>query len=75
MLTHARDLLVLFGANFFCQNLDFCSLSKALRKGPDCEKLKSTCDNLGAACSSDVDGKRIYAKSADRKILVSSGVT
>jgi len=27
-------------------------------KGPDCEKLKSTCDNLGAVYSSDVDDKQ-----------------
>ena len=48
MLTHQRrDLLVLFRASFFCPNVGFCSMSSALWKGPDCEKLKSTCDNLG----------------------------
>ena len=49
MLTHERDLLVLFRASFFCLNLAYCSMSKALLKGPDSRKLKSTCDNLGAA--------------------------
>jgi len=48
---------------------------KALWKGPDCEKLKSTCDNLGAVSSSDVDGKQLYEKSLEYcKMLVSSGV-
>jgi len=56
MLTHERDLLVFFRARFFCPNLAFCLMSKALWKGPDCEKLKSTCDNLGAVYSTDVDG-------------------
>ena len=56
MLTHERDLLVLIRANFFCPNLAFCSMSKALWKGPDCEKVKSTCDNLGAVYSSDEVG-------------------
>jgi len=50
MLTHARDLLVLFRANFFC------SMSKVLQKVSDREKVKSTCDNLGAVYRSDVDG-------------------
>jgi len=31
-------------------------MSKALWKGSDCEKLKSTCDNLGAVYSLGVDG-------------------
>jgi len=44
-------------------------------KGPDCEKLKSTCDNLGAVYSSDVDVKQLYEKSLNCKMLVSSGVT
>jgi len=47
-------------------------MSKALWKDRDCEKLKSTCDNLGAGYTSDVDGKQLYEKSL---ILVSSGVT
>jgi len=50
-------------------------MSKALWKGPYCEKLKSTCDNLEAVSSSDVDGKQLYEKSLDCKMLVSSGVT
>ena len=50
-------------------------MSKALWKGPDCEKLKSTCDNLGAVYSSDVDGRQLYEKSLDCKMLVSRGVT
>jgi len=50
-------------------------MSEALWKVPDCEKLKSTCDNLGAVSSSDVDGKQLYEKSLDCKMLVSSGVT
>jgi len=44
-------------ASFFCPKLAFCSMFKALWKGYDCEKLKSTCDNLGAVYISDVDGK------------------
>jgi len=50
-------------------------MSKAFWKGPDCEKLKSTCDNLGGVHSSDVDGKQLYEKSLNCKMLVSSGVT
>jgi len=72
MSIHARDLLFLFRVSFICPNLAFCSMSKALWKGPDCEKLKSTCDNLGAVRSSDVDGKQLYEKSLDYKMLVSS---
>jgi len=30
MLTHARDLLVLFRASFFCPNMAFCSMFKVL---------------------------------------------
>jgi len=48
MLTHEKDLLVLFRANFFGPNLAYCWMSKALLEGPDCEKLKSTGDNSGA---------------------------
>jgi len=75
MLTHARELFVLFRDSFFCPNLAFCSMSTALRKGPDCEKLKSTCDNLGAVYSSDVDGKQLHEKSRNCKMLVSNRVT
>jgi len=50
-------------------------MSNALWKGPNCEKLKSTCDNIGAVYSSDVDGKQLYEKSLVCKMLVSSGVT
>jgi len=49
-------------------------MSTAFWKGPDCEQLKSTCDNLGAVSSSDVDGKQLYEKSLDCKMVVSSGV-
>jgi len=56
MLTHARDLLVLFRVIFFCPNMAFCSISKVLYKGYDREKQKFTCDNLRAAYSSGVDG-------------------
>jgi len=41
-------------------------------KGSDCEYLKSRCDNLGAMYSSDVDGKQLYEKILDWKMLVSS---
>ena len=41
-------------------------MSKALWKDPDCEKLKSTFDNLVAVSSSDVDGKQLYEKSLDQ---------
>jgi len=50
-------------------------MSNVLWKGPECEKLKSACDNLGAVYSSDVDGKQLYEKSLDCKMLVSSDVT
>jgi len=50
-------------------------MSKALWKDPDCEKLKSTCDNLGAVYTSNVDGKQLYEKSLDCKMLVSVGIT
>jgi len=70
MLTHEkRNLLVLFRASFFCPNLAFCSMSKALWNGPDCEKLKPTCDNLGAVHSSDIDGKQWYEKILDGKMF------
>ena len=44
-------------------------------KGPDCEKLKSTFDNLGAVHSSDVDGKQLYETILDCKMLLSSRAT
>jgi len=75
MLTYARDLLIFFRASFFCPNLAFCWMLKALWKGLDCEKLKSMRDNLGTVYSSDVDSKQLYEKSRDCKMLVSSGVT
>jgi len=50
-------------------------MSKVFWKGLDCEKLKSTCDNVGAVYCSDVDDKQIYEKSLDCKMLVSSDVT
>jgi len=43
--------------------------------GPDCEKLKSTCDNLGAEYSSYVDGKQLYENIPDCKMLVASRAT
>ena len=46
-------------------------MSTALWKGPDCEKLTSKCDNLGAVYSSDVDDKQLYEKVLDSKMLVS----
>ena len=46
-----------------------------MRIDPDCEKLKSTFDNLGAVHSSDVDGKQLYQKILDCKMLVSSRAT
>jgi len=68
-------MLVLLKASFFCPNSAFCSISKALRKGPDCEKLKSTCDNLGVVYSSDEDGKQLCEKSLACQMLDSRGVT
>ena len=50
-------------------------MAKALWKDPDCEKQKSTCDNLGTVYSSDVDGKQLYEKIPDCTMLVSSRVT
>ena len=50
-------------------------MSKALWKGPDCQKLKSTCDNLGAVYNSDVDGKQLDEKIIDCKMVVSSRAT
>jgi len=52
----------MFRPSFFCPNLAFCSMPKALWKDSDCEKLKYTCDNLGVVYSSDVDGKQLYAE-------------
>jgi len=46
-----------------------------LRIGPDCEKLKSTCDNLGAVYSSDVNGKKLHEKILDCKMLLSRRAT
>ena len=51
----------------------FCSMSIVLYQGSDREKLKPTCDNLGAAYSSDVDGSQLYEKIQDDcKMLFSS---
>jgi len=50
-------------------------MSKALCKGLDCEKLKSTCDNLEAVYSSEVDGKQLDEKILDCKMLVSGPAT
>jgi len=33
---------------------------QGLCHGPDCEKLKYMCENLGAVYSSDVDDKQLY---------------
>jgi len=33
----------------------------------DCKELKSICENLGAAYSSDVDGKQLYKEILDCK--------
>ena len=49
--------------------------SKALCKGPDCEKLNSAFDNLGAVYSSDVGCKQLYEKILGCKMLVSSRAT
>jgi len=62
MLNHARDLLVLFRASFFCPNFAFCYMSKALWKGPVYEKLKSTCDNLGAVYCCDRNARAACAQ-------------
>ena len=43
--------------------------------GPVCEKLKSTCGNLGAVYSSYVDSKQLYENIPDCKMLVSSRAT
>jgi len=52
MLTHGRDLLVLFRAGIFCPNGFLFNVHGLVS---DREKLKSMCDNLGAVYSSDVD--------------------
>jgi len=52
MLTHGRDLLVLFIAGIFCPNGFLFNVHGLVS---DREKLKSMCDNLGAVYSSDVD--------------------
>jgi len=76
MLTYQRrDLLVLFGASFFCPNLVFCSMFKALSEGPDYEKLKSTCDSIGDVYSSNAGGMQLNVKLIDCKMLVSSCAT
>jgi len=65
----------MFRASFFCSNFAFFSMSNVLWKSPDCEKLKSTCDNLGAVYSWDVDGKQVDEKILDCKMLVSIRTT
>jgi len=47
-------------------------MSMALWKDRDCENLKSTCGNLGAVYSTDVDDKLLYETIVDCKMLVSS---
>ena len=42
---------------------------------PACEKLTSTCDNLGAVYSSCVDSKQLYEDIPDWEMLVSSRAT
>jgi len=78
MLAHERDLLVLLRASFFCPKFGFLFDVQGLvkrSKSPDCEKLKSTCDNLGAVYSSDVDGKQLHENILDCKMLVSTRAT
>jgi len=43
--------------------------------GPDCEKLKSTCEDLGTVYSSVVYNKHFNEEILDCKMLVSSRVT
>jgi len=43
--------------------------------GPDCETLKSMCDNLSAVYSSDVDGKQLYENILACKMRISSRAT
>jgi len=43
--------------------------------GPNCEKLKSTCENLGTVYSPDLDGKHLNEEILDCKIVVSSRAT
>jgi len=70
MLIHERrDLLVLFRASFlfkFSFPLDVPDLCY----NPYCEKLKSMCENLGAVYSSHVNGKRLYERILDCKVLI-----
>jgi len=70
MLSHERiNLLVLFRARLFCPDVAFCSMSKAF------VTVTTLSDNLGALCSSDVDGKQLYEKILNGKVLVSSHAT
>jgi len=43
--------------------------------GPNYEKLKSMCENLGALFSSDIGGKQVCKDILDFKMLVSSRAT
>jgi len=62
LLTHERrNLLVLLRATFFCPNVAFCSMSEAF--------ITTVSDKLGAVYSSDVDGKQLYEKNLDCKML------
>jgi len=59
-----RKILLLFRASFFCPNVAFCSMSKAFVVVP------TVSDNL-VVYSSDEDGKNLYEKILNCKILVS----
>jgi len=68
MLTHERRFVFLAYSKLFLSKFVFL----IDLQGSDCEKLKSMCENLGAAYSSDVDGKQLYEEILDCKMLVSS---
>jgi len=72
MLTHERRFVFLAYSKLFLSKFVFLIDLQGFGIGPDCEKLKSMCENLGAAYSSDVDGKQLYEEILDCKMLVSS---
>jgi len=64
MLTlQRRKILALFGATLFCRNVAFSLMSNAFVMVPTVN------DNL-VVYSSDVDGKQLYEKIVDCKMLV-----
>jgi len=70
-----RDLSVLLTASFFCSNLVFWWPPRPLWQSCLWKTKMSTCEKLGSVYSSDKNGKQLYEKILDCKMLVSSHAT